>query len=76
MIVCLCHRVSDHAIEREARAGCASFEALQDSLRVATGCGACMDCAREVYAAARQASESSAFSLARPMRTVQLQVAR
>lgn len=54
MIVCLCHRVSDHAIAREARSGCASFEALQDSLRVATACGACADCAREVFVQALQ----------------------
>ncbi len=49
MIVCLCHRISDRDIRREAAAGCPSFEALQDELRVATSCGACHDCAREVF---------------------------
>ncbi len=53
MIVCVCHRVSDGDIEREARAGCASFEALQDELRVATSCGACGDCARSSFECAR-----------------------
>lgn len=47
MIVCICHRVSDRDIARAASEGCTSFEALQDSLRVATGCGRCHDCARE-----------------------------
>ena len=49
MIVCICHRVSDHAIVRAVRAGCASFDELQDTLRVATACGACSDCAQEVF---------------------------
>jgi bacterioferritin-associated ferredoxin len=49
MIVCLCHRVSDRDISREAQRGCASFDELQDSLRVGTACGACLDCARETF---------------------------
>ncbi|MDE2298444.1 MAG: (2Fe-2S)-binding protein [Burkholderiales bacterium] len=49
MIVCICHRVSDHAIKREAHAGCASFESLQGRLKVGTACGACRTCAREVF---------------------------
>ena len=50
MIVCICHRVSDRDIEREARLGCASFDALQQALRVGTGCGACTGCAQDVFA--------------------------
>ncbi len=53
MIVCVCHRVSDRDIEREVRHGCASFDELQDELRVATACGACTDCARETFDTAR-----------------------
>ena len=49
MIVCVCHRVSDRDIAREARAGCSSFEELQDELRVGTGCGACLDCAQATF---------------------------
>jgi bacterioferritin-associated ferredoxin len=49
MIVCVCHRVSDHAIVSEVRAGCASFDELQDSLRVATACGACTECALDTF---------------------------
>lgn len=49
MIVCVCHRVSDREIARHAAAGCPSFEVMQDDLRVATACGACHECAREVW---------------------------
>jgi bacterioferritin-associated ferredoxin len=49
MIVCVCHRVSDRDIAREARAGCGSFEELQDELRVGTGCGACLDHAQATF---------------------------
>ena len=49
MIVCVCHRVSDRDIAIAAASGCPNFEALQDDLRVATACGACRDCACEVF---------------------------
>lgn len=52
MIVCLCHRVSERDIVRVAHAGCASFDELQDTLRVGTACGACRDCAHETFQAA------------------------
>ena len=55
MIVCVCRRVSDRDIEREARDGCPSFDALQDELQVATACGACTDCARKTFDAHRRA---------------------
>ena len=49
MIVCVCLRVSDRDIAREAASGCASFEALQQELGVSTACGACLDCAQETF---------------------------
>ena len=49
MIVCICHRVSDRDIAREAHGGCADFAALQDTLRVGTGCGACLETAEAVF---------------------------
>ncbi len=49
MIVCLCHRVSDRDIERAVRDGMLCFEMLQDETRVASSCGACHDCARELF---------------------------
>lgn len=68
MIVCLCHRVSDRDIAQAAAAGCASFDALQDETRVATGCGACLDCAQELHLQALQAQV-----LKRPARVIPLQ---
>jgi bacterioferritin-associated ferredoxin len=55
MIVCLCHRVSDHDITRAAREGTACFDQLQDDTCVAMGCGCCLDCAVETFEAARSA---------------------
>jgi bacterioferritin-associated ferredoxin len=49
MIVCICHRVSDRDIARAAHEGCASFDELQTELYVATGCGACRDCAHATF---------------------------
>jgi bacterioferritin-associated ferredoxin len=53
MIVCICHRVSDRDIAHAVRAGCASFDELQDELRVGLGCGACHECARDTFEAHR-----------------------
>ncbi len=52
MIVCLCHRVSDRDIRAAVASGTRCFEVLQDELRVASSCGCCLDCAREVFDAA------------------------
>ena len=49
MIVCVCRRVSDREIARHARAGM-SFDEIQFELGVATQCGRCDDCARDVVA--------------------------
>ena len=49
MIVCICHRISDRDIARAVRAGCASFDELQDELSVGTACGACRDCACSTF---------------------------
>lgn len=49
MIVCVCHRVSDRDIARHARAGL-SFDDIQLELGVATQCGQCEGCARDVVA--------------------------
>lgn len=50
MIICVCHRISDRDIAREAAQGCADFEALQDELRVGTACGACVGHAQDCLA--------------------------
>ena len=49
MIVCVCHRVSDRDIARHVRAGL-SFDDIQLELGVATQCGKCEGCARDVVA--------------------------
>lgn len=49
MIVCVCHRVSDREIARHANAGM-SFDEIQFELGVATQCGRCETCARDVMA--------------------------
>ena len=59
MIICVCHRVCDRDIARAAREGCASFDELQDELRVGTACGACQDHACCAFDAAASVGCSS-----------------
>lgn len=47
MIVCVCRRVSDRDIARLARNGL-GFDEIQFELGVATQCGRCEGCARDV----------------------------
>ena len=49
MIVCICRRVSDREIARHVRAGL-DFDDIQLELGVATQCGQCESCARDVVA--------------------------
>jgi bacterioferritin-associated ferredoxin len=49
MIVCVCKRVSDREIARHAHAGM-TFDDIQFELGVATQCGQCEGCARDVVA--------------------------
>lgn len=49
MIVCVCRRISDREIARYARAGM-GFDEIQLELGVATQCGQCEGCARDVVA--------------------------
>ncbi len=55
MIVCLCHRISDHDIRRAVREGMDDFESLQDDTCLARNGGCCEDCARQVFDEARRA---------------------
>lgn len=66
MIVCLCHRISDRDIQVEVASGTRNFEMLQDDTRVASSCGCCHDCAREVFdgACAALPLKTAAVSLA------------
>jgi bacterioferritin-associated ferredoxin len=47
MIVCVCRRVSDREIARCAKLGL-GFDDIQFELGVATQCGQCESCAREI----------------------------
>ncbi len=49
MIVCVCKRVSDREIARHVQAGM-GFDDIQFELGVATQCGQCEQCARDVVA--------------------------
>ncbi|HEY1102126.1 MAG TPA: (2Fe-2S)-binding protein [Burkholderiaceae bacterium] len=49
MIICVCRRVSDRDIVRHAKAGM-GFDDIQFELGVATQCGQCESCARDVVA--------------------------
>jgi bacterioferritin-associated ferredoxin len=63
MIVCVCHGVSDREIARHARAGM-SFDDIQFELGVATQCGRCECCARDVVAQCSATSPVAALQLA------------
>ncbi len=49
MIVCVCRRVSEKEIAQHASEGM-GFDDIQFELGVASQCGKCEDCAREVIA--------------------------
>ncbi|MGN1057129.1 MAG: bacterioferritin-associated ferredoxin [Comamonas sp.] len=60
MIVCVCHRVSDREIARHAHAGM-SFDDIQFELGVATQCGNCESCARDVVDQCRASGKIAAI---------------
>ena len=63
MIVCVCHRVSDREIARHVRAGL-GFDDIQLELGVATQCGQCETCARDVVAQCSASHPQAAIQLA------------
>jgi len=63
MIVCVCHRISDREIARHARAGM-DFSDIQLELGVATQCGQCENCARDVVAQCSATTPVAAIQLA------------
>lgn len=68
MIVCVCRRVSDREIARHARAGM-DFDDIQFELGVATQCGQCESCAREVVAQCSASHPVAAINLCDGIRT-------
>lgn len=71
MIVCVCHRVSDREIARHVRAGM-DFDDIQFELGVATQCGQCESCAREVVAQCSASHPMAAIQCAAGAQVVQL----
>ena len=61
MIVCVCRRVSDREIVRHARAGM-DFDNIQFELGVATQCGQCEGCARDIVAQCNREQPVAALS--------------
>ena len=71
MIVCVCRRVSDREIARHARAGM-NFDDIQFELGVATQCGQCESCARDVVAQCNAVHPVAAVAAEPRCHTVQL----
>lgn len=63
MIVCVCRRISDREIARHVRAGM-NFSDIQLELGVATQCGQCESCARDVVAQCSATAPIAAIQLA------------
>ncbi|RYF40038.1 MAG: ferredoxin [Comamonadaceae bacterium] len=62
MIVCVCRRISDREIARHVRAGM-GFDDIQFELGVATQCGQCESCARDIVAQCSATSPVAAIQL-------------
>lgn len=71
MIVCVCRRVSDREIARHVRAGM-TFDEVQFELGVATQCGRCEGCARDVVAQCSASHPVAALNRDDGARTIQL----
>ncbi|WP_162581784.1 (2Fe-2S)-binding protein [Variovorax sp. PBS-H4] len=71
MIVCVCRRVSDREIARHARAGM-TFDEVQFELGVATQCGQCESCARDVVAQCSASHPIAALNREAEPRSIQL----
>ena len=61
MIVCLCNPVTDSQIQVCATDGCGSFREMAAKLGVAQQCGRCAFYAKQVFDAARMATEDFQF---------------
>lgn len=71
MIVCVCRRVSDREIARHVRAGM-TFDEVQFELGVATQCGQCESCARDIVAQCSASHPVAALNCESGPRAIQL----
>ncbi|MCJ0763797.1 (2Fe-2S)-binding protein [Variovorax terrae] len=74
MIVCVCRRISDRDIARHVRAGM-GFDDIQFELGVATQCGRCESCARDVVAQCNAAHPVAALNRDPHPQTATIQLA-
>lgn len=58
MYVCLCHGISEKRLQQAILEGASSFEQLQSCTGVATCCGACEPCARELLGGKQETLDS------------------
>lgn len=56
MYVCVCNSVTDRDIMKAADAGASTLEDLSDQLKVATCCGCCANCAKNLLREAHSKS--------------------
>ena len=56
MIVCVCNAVTESEIRACVELGCTDLEAVREAVGVASCCGCCSDCAREIIDSCRAAS--------------------
>lgn len=69
MIVCVCNNISDREIRQAVDLGLTSMAELRRDLGVATCCGKCHTCAREVLAEHLAVQTITAQELKRPVLT-------
>lgn len=58
MYVCVCNGVTDKQIIKASEEGAASLEDLSDSLNVATCCGRCASCAKNILQEAHSRNQA------------------
>lgn len=63
MYVCVCNGVTDRDIRKAVGNGVRTFKQLQQATEVATCCGKCAGCAREVMDEALDADRRPVWSL-------------
>ncbi|HWI14639.1 MAG TPA: bacterioferritin-associated ferredoxin [Burkholderiales bacterium] len=64
MYVCICKAVTDRQIRQAVELGACSLSDLKESLGVATGCGKCAPCAREILREELQSTRDAGFAFA------------
>ncbi len=67
MIVCVCHRVSEADIREAVREGDRCLDALGRRLGVGTGCGSCLDYARDLIDESGHSGPSFGYPAAVPL---------